>query len=728
MAENGLVSKLRKVALVGALSVLSLIEYIPAKAQINANAASLSQTVALADCLDEPKYVCVDYNATLTDVDSATRIINKIKNSGVKQLISNKTITVPPNPYHEVLSMNKGRYEFKLKSPDATTSKVNANVPNYAPTANFSSLETRIEKDASETYNLCGPIFDRNSEDNPVPIVKAKPLTGNITTTLSGCNLTVNATGEPGPYQVNVNFGVKKPRRPLPSAILAGEIIATVPPSVFQTVSLVRDVDIDYKATLTNVPSATRTITHNGNSFGSPTTITTSPYTEMFDDMRKGNYSFRLEASGATPDIVSIGVPNYLPKADFGSLDTNFNDNEDSSKTFNLESLLSDRNPEDRPVPLISATTLSGDVSTSISGSNLTITATGEPGPYQVEVNFGSDSGGLASEIIQGDVFDLVHLIGQLQDARTNTLELKTSESGIIHVYNAADNTFLKEYLTDPQGNFDFKLDQPGISEIFLQARIVAEIPIGINDGFVRTIKLPGRDTKDILVRVYPYNEVLSAAEINRANFRKHLEEINPLLLKSKVESIEIIDVDPLGRGSFTPEFMELIKNKILDPNDIGCYVDPVERGGIPLNVQIDNPDSIKHYHIEGNEIIPDKGWGIFVRDTTIQGANARTFNEYMFRIATRPETEAVAAHEFGHAFIAPHNHALTLFAGTQTIMRADAAGRSTPGPGDCEAAKIIYEATYELQGEEGIRIEPYDNILGLDFCIRGVEFCPKKK
>ena len=511
----------------------------------------------------------------------------------------------------------------------------------------------------------------------------------------------------------------------------AGPInVQVLQPELSQTVHLVNDVDVDYMATLTNVPSATRTITRDGNQFGSPTIITTSPYTEIFDGMSKGNYSFKLEALGVTPHITSLEVPPYPPEADFSFLvNTNLDDNEGFSKTFNLglEGILTDKNPEDNPVPLISATTLSGDVAIIRSGYNLTITATGEPGPYEVEVHFGSDAGGRNKKIIQGNVFDLVHLTGQLQDARTNT-ELKAYESGIIHVYNAADNTLLKEYLTDSQGNFDFKLDQPGISEILLQARIDTETSIGLADGFVRTIKIPGRDTTNILVRAYPYNEILAYAGINRADFRKHLEEINPHLLKSKVDSIEIIDVDPLGRGSFTPEFMDLVKNKILDPNDIGCYVDPVEKGR-PLYVQVDDPNSIKHYHIEGNEIIPDQGWGIFVRDTTLQGAYTKTFNEYMFRIATRPATETVAAHEFGHAFIAPWNHALTLLAGTQTIMRDGEAGRSTPGPADCEAGKVIYEQTYELQGEEGIRIEPYDNTLGLGFCDdNSSEFCPKKQ
>jgi hypothetical protein len=52
----------------------------------------------------------------------------------------------------------------------------------------------------------------------------------------------------------------------------------------------------------------------------------------------------------------------------------------------------------------------------------------------------------------------------------------------------------------------------------------------------------------------------------------------------------------------------------------------------------------------------------------------------------------------------------------------------STPGPGDCEAGKVIYETTYEIQeGERIRRIEPYYNILGLGFCVDSLEFCPQQ-
>ena len=92
--------------------------------------------------------------------------------------------------------------------------------------------------------------------------------------------------------------------------------------SLSQTVILVNDVDIDYTAILTGVDSEKRIIERNGNVI-SRTTITTSPYHEILEDMRKGKYTFTLRKKGVTPNTVTLRVPNYAPMADFTSLETN---------------------------------------------------------------------------------------------------------------------------------------------------------------------------------------------------------------------------------------------------------------------------------------------------------------------------------------------------------------------------------------------------------------------
>lgn len=677
-----------------------------------------SQTANLVRDVD------IEYGAKFANMNNPVR---SITHDGVQ---FGNDLTLLASPYPETFDdLQKGSYVFTLKTttPNVSPISLTREVPNYMPTADFSNLETTLnQRYEGSSIEVCvnDRLLDRNPEDRPVPLNNVISLDGKTIVNRTSDYCSTISTNGVGPYQLEFNFGSDSGGRG--SGIIQGNIIEVPEQILSQAVSLFDYVDINYSATLTNVASATRTITHDGNPFDSPTIITTSPYNEFFDDMWKGNYSFKLETLGINPHIVSLDLPNYLPTADLNGLETKLN--EGSSITISLGERFTDQNIEDL-VSLVSAKTLTGDVETIISGSDLNINSVGAPGPYSVEVTYGSNEGGLAKSIIQGDVIGFMHIKGQLQDARTNTLGLKTNETGIIQVYNAADNTLLKEYLTDSQGNFDFELEQE-VSEMFLQARIDLEIPlIGLTDGFVRTLRItPGADTTNILVRAYPYNEILSSAGVNKIDFKKHLEELNPYLFKSVAKNIEIIDVNPLGNGSFTPEFMNLVKNKILNPNDIGCYVDPLEMGK-PLNVQLDDSNSIKHYSLEGTEIIPEQGWGIFVKDETLQGANTRTFSQYKFRISTRPETEAVAAHEFGHGFIAPWNHALTLLAGTQTIMRDNSElGRSTPGPADCEAAKVIYEKTYEVQrGGDIITIEPYSNTLGLGFCKDSAEFCPEK-
>ncbi len=322
------------------------------------------------------------------------------------------------------------------------------------------------------------------------------------------------------------------------------------------------------------------------------------------------------------------------------------------------------------------------------------------------------------------------HISGQLQDTRTDL-----GAFGRIQVYNAADSTFLKALDTDLQGYFDFRLDTTAVSGILLQARIDKVVSTGLVPGFVRTIRFPGRDTTNLLIRAYPYNEVLDNAGISRLDFLIHLDEMNPTFQRTQVHSIEIINMNPLemnpwtGEGyRFTPEQQNFIKEKILDPSDIMCLTD-----GRRLHVQIDTPETPpweKHYSIGKYidrsgwpvEILPDSGWGVVA--PFLGGGLAKTFNEYMFRINLSKSLDDtnnfLVSHEFGHPTISPHHHAETLLR-TQSIMtlNSEPVGfrLSTPGPADCEAAKVIYEETYNRK--ESPRWEIYPDILGLEFLPR---------
>jgi hypothetical protein len=135
-------------------------------------------------------------------------------------------------------------------------------------------------------------------------------------------------------------------------------------PGLTQTVALVDDVDIKYHAELRNLSQATRTITHDGVETATAT-ISYSPYNETLEDREKGMWGFELK-SGALSDTDSVTVPNYDPTSNFpSSLEVNQR-YEGSSQTLDLESLISDKNPEDRPVPITEAKSLDGKTSVCI--------------------------------------------------------------------------------------------------------------------------------------------------------------------------------------------------------------------------------------------------------------------------------------------------------------------------------------------------------------------------
>lgn len=181
-----------------------------------------------------------------------------------------------------------------------------------------------------------------------------------------------------------------------------GSVSRPTQPSISQTASLVNDVDISYRATLQNASSASRTVKHDGTQMYTDT-ISFSPYNETLEKQEKGKWDFELK-SGSLSDIDFVTVPNYNPSFNSAGLETNLNEAyEGSSKTFNLETRILDKNPEDGPVPFESARSLDGKTVVGLDGYNLTVKANGV-GPYQVEVNFGSDSGGRSSSILSGNI------------------------------------------------------------------------------------------------------------------------------------------------------------------------------------------------------------------------------------------------------------------------------------------------------------------------------------
>ncbi len=331
--------------------------------------------------------------------------------------------------------------------------------------------------------------------------------------------------------------------------------------------------------------------------------------------------------------------------------------------------------------------------------------------PIQVK-GYCEDKKGASSSVgpinIQVSQPDFLDISGQLQDLRNHQ-----GSQGTGAVYSFPDSSLLGKFTTDNNGNFSFHLDSLlHRDSVYLQARQNVGTP---DSNFVRTIVLPNRDTTGLIVRAYPYNSVLSDNEISRSEIRAHLQELNSGFEKWNLDSLrgaEIIDVDPLNRGSFTPEVQDTIE-KTFKAN-LSCYT-----GGRlnDLYIQKDNPlTPEKHYTVGQNGIVSEKNWIFIARDTIMPyGGLANSFDngdgfvEKTFIRLNQP-VPVLISHEEGHSFIAPFGgHAYTL-PSPKTIMRAENPYfSSAPGPADCEAGTIIYEDTFRPR-------ESYDRTLGMNF------------
>jgi Tol biopolymer transport system component len=173
------------------------------------------------------------------------------------------------------------------------------------------------------------------------------------------------------------------------------------PPSYSQTVSVVNDVDIQYSAALTDVSEAFLAYLRENGDTVATRTITTPTYIERFADAHKGSNVFILSAPGLAQDTVTATVSQYLPTIDLEGIVTGFE--EGDSLTIDLQGRVIDINPEDNPVPIISATPLRGDVETTLIGYQLGVKANSN-GAYEVEIEAGSDEGGINTRTLSGYV------------------------------------------------------------------------------------------------------------------------------------------------------------------------------------------------------------------------------------------------------------------------------------------------------------------------------------
>lgn len=181
-----------------------------------------------------------------------------------------------------------------------------------------------------------------------------------------------------------------------------------VGPYIEQTASLVNDNEISYSATVHKKANAQLEIKKDGVLFMTiPVPDVNSSgvdFQKTFkynpDGIRKGNYEFNLEADDLKKTN-SVEVPNYKPTTDLSGVDAELM--EGVEKTVALPTPL-DKNPEDNPVAIRSATSLDDKTQVALNGNNLTIKPLTYTGNYQIEIEFGSTAGGLEKAILAGSI------------------------------------------------------------------------------------------------------------------------------------------------------------------------------------------------------------------------------------------------------------------------------------------------------------------------------------
>ena len=519
------------------------------------------------------------------------------------------------------------------------------------------------------------------------------------------------------------------------SALKRTDVTVTAPlnPVITQTVNLENFVDLDYTANISGMSEATLEVKFNTENLIATRTINSgNQYAETFGGMGKGNYAFSLSGGGIS-DSQSISVPNYAPEVNLSNLNLDM-----KKKDLVLEVELpnpTDKNPEDNPVFYNSATSPDGKVNP-ILGPHSGITNStpltienfgGSLGPYQIELRFGSVSGGTGSTNLSGNITNLPDS-GQLQDNETDL-----GRQGFVKAYSLETKVLLNEVETDANGNFSLILPDD-ISGYFLQARIQEN---NNWNSFVRTIQVNEGDKENLIIRAVPYDNLAENA-ITPEQFKAYINEIqrSDWIRKwdfmgetpNPFQGIEIVDIHPGTGDYFTLEEQLFIKDVML--TNMSCYT-----GGMLTEentfVQIDNPTSDVNYTYDPEEIllfggiIPNSGWITFAPLNLLQGGDAgvKLYGDRIQIIGGRIRinvrlaySPGVISHEEGHLFIAPGRHSLSI-PYEKTIM-ASIGILERPSEIDCKAGYLINEENYAIMDSEFPRYirEYYEYILGLEF------------
>jgi hypothetical protein len=186
--------------------------------------------------------------------------------------------------------------------------------------------------------------------------------------------------------------------------------------------SLQNKTELLYKATLSNVNSAKLVVNKDGvlvfsEDISDAVSQMTFKYVKddpTLKNITKGKYEFILTSDDPSDKLEknsSVEIPNYLPTANTSTLDLNkLNFMEAFSTTLSIpKSIFMDDNPEDNPVSVTGVKSVDGKttqtITTTSTGYNLNIkSANGTDGAYQLELDFGSTTGGLEKTILSGTI------------------------------------------------------------------------------------------------------------------------------------------------------------------------------------------------------------------------------------------------------------------------------------------------------------------------------------
>jgi hypothetical protein len=360
-----------------------------------------------------------------------------------------------------------------------------------------------------------------------------------------------------------------------------------------------------------------------------------------------------------------------------------------------------------------------------------------------VIIQIGSEQGGTSTTKVKGTIYDLLDVQGFLED---NEQHLRQPGIVKIHNINNGNNVEIGEMSVDNSGQFNKRFNKRIVDltdSILIQGRKIDPLT-GQEQSYIRTIKLPRGDVNGLEMVVVPYDG-LGENGITPEDFSRHMREVltadgtngkgtvdaltlNPIITKwdfgidpKANNSLEEIIIskhpnDSTVNAYFSQTTADNIKNRILDPNDMGSWF----RGKItdPNQIRIVENYDVSQLGEEGKiDYYPSKNQntGSFSLDFYTD-INYISFGIVIVSTNSSGEitSPGLLAHEAGHASgLIGHAEILPQ---EKTIMRRVLinANYSTPRFADIKTAKAIYEDTYiHGQGRNPDGLLRVDDILG---------------